>query len=510
MTIGAVADAPALAVTDATASAGITLNGTNGNDTLTGTTGNDMISGGAGDDTIYGTGPAGTKTLALTLSSALTDLDGSESLSIKITGVPSTATLSAGTHNTDGSWSLTPAQLSGLSVTSSSVSDFTLNVTATSKEVSGPTASATANLHVTFTQGTDSDTLDGGTGNDKIIGGFGNNTLIDGDGNDLVYGNGGDDLFVVGAGFDTYDGGFGFDTIDMSAAGAGLLGVFGATVNLATNSASSLLTGTDKLVSIEGIIGSAVADTLTGSAVDNRIAGGAGNDTISGGAGNDTLLGGDGNDAIDGGSGNDIIYDGSGDDTVTAGDGNDYIFAGSGQDKYVGGNGFDTLDYSNATGPVNVDASKKTIVGFTNDTTDGIEKFVGSTFDDTFKGGKSMDFFDGGAGNDTFRGMGGADTYTGGTGKDTYSWFAKDVQQGTNYLGADTITDFSAGDTLNLHEFVKAFPTAPLDSIVHLTSSAAGTLVSVKIGTVFLDLVNLQGVHETSASHMWTNGEILT
>ena len=492
---------------DAQSAAGITLTGTAGNDTLTGTSGDDMISGGNGDDTIYGSGPASTKTVALSIGASLVDTDGSELLSVRINGVPASAALSAGTKNTDGSWSLTAAQLSGLKVTASAAADFTLNVTATSQEATGQTASTTSALRVTFNGGNDSDTLDGGAGNDKIYGGAGHNLLIDGDGNDLAYGYGGNDTFKAGAGLDTYDGGAGFDTIDVS--GAALLGLLGATVNLAANTATSVLTGSDKLISIEGIIGSANADNLTGSAVDNRIDGGAGNDFISGGAGNDTLLGGDGNDQIDGGSGNDIIYDGSGNDVVTAGDGNDYIFAGSGLDKYVGGAGFDTLDYSASTGPLNVDASKKTIAGFTSDTVDGIEKFIGSSFDDTFKGGKDGNYFDGGAGNDTFRGMGGADTYTGGTGKDTYNWFVKDVQKGSNYLGADTITDFGGGDTLNLHEFVKAFPSAPLDSIVKLTDSAQGTLVSVKIGTAFLDLVNLQGVHETSASQLLANGQIL-
>ncbi len=499
--IGAVADTPTLTVANSLASAGITLNGTSGNNVLTGTIGDDFISGGDGDDTISGTGPVATKTVALSIGTALTDLDGSESISsIKITGVPSGATLSAGTHNTDGSWTLTQAQLSGLSVTSIAA-DFTLNVTATSHEAAGPTATASAALNVTFGYGTDSDTLDGGAGNDKIVGGAGNNMLIDGTGNDLVYGNGGDDTFLAGLGNDTYDGGTGYDTINVS------LATQNTTVDLSRGTASGL--GTDKLVSIEGIIGSASADTLTGSAADNRIEGGAGDDKISGGAGNDTLLGGAGNDQIEGGSGNDVIYDGAGNDTVNGGDGDDYIYAGTGQDNNVGGAGFDTLDYSSATNAISVDASKKTILGFTSDTMSEIEKVIGTAFDDNFVGGKSANFFDGGAGNDTFRGMGGADTFTGGAGNDTYDWLVKDVFSGGKFLGADMITDFGAGDTLDLHEFVKAFPSSPLDSVVHLTNSAQGTLVSVQIGTSFLDLVNLMGVHETSASHMLANGQIL-
>ena len=51
--------------------------------------------------------------IALTISSALTDTDGSETLSIKISGVPAGATLQPGTDNGDGSWTLTPAQLAG-------------------------------------------------------------------------------------------------------------------------------------------------------------------------------------------------------------------------------------------------------------------------------------------------------------------------------------------------------------------------------------------------------------
>ncbi|WP_345773616.1 hypothetical protein, partial [Azospirillum oleiclasticum] len=51
--------------------------------------------------------------IALDLSAALTDTDGSETLSVTIAGLPDGATLSAGTDNGDGSWTLAPADLDG-------------------------------------------------------------------------------------------------------------------------------------------------------------------------------------------------------------------------------------------------------------------------------------------------------------------------------------------------------------------------------------------------------------
>ena len=55
--------------------------------------------------------------IALDVSTALTDLDGSESIAIKVAGVPSGATLSAGTNTGDGTWTLSPDQLTGLTIT---------------------------------------------------------------------------------------------------------------------------------------------------------------------------------------------------------------------------------------------------------------------------------------------------------------------------------------------------------------------------------------------------------
>ncbi|PWC81944.1 hypothetical protein, partial [Azospirillum sp. TSO5] len=99
--------------------------------------------------------------IALTISPALTDTDGSESLSIVIAGVPTGATLSAGTHNADGTWTLTPAQLAGLTITppSNSDVDFTLTVTAIAKDGVAAEATKSETLRVTVDPVTDTPTL---------------------------------------------------------------------------------------------------------------------------------------------------------------------------------------------------------------------------------------------------------------------------------------------------------------------------------------------------------------
>ncbi|NJO12541.1 MAG: hypothetical protein HC872_02740 [Gammaproteobacteria bacterium] len=78
----------------------------------------------------------------LDITAALVDTDGSETLSIVIYGVPAGATLSAGTRNTDGSWSLTAAQLAGLTMSVASAADITIGVAATATEAAGGSSTA--------------------------------------------------------------------------------------------------------------------------------------------------------------------------------------------------------------------------------------------------------------------------------------------------------------------------------------------------------------------------------
>ncbi|MDF3846208.1 tandem-95 repeat protein, partial [Pseudomonas citronellolis] len=174
------------------------------------------------------------------INAALSDTDGSESLSVKITGMPNDATFTSGTHNADGSWSFTQAQLHDLQLLPASGYNgtLTLGVTAIATESDGSTASATQTLSITVAStnssgndllhgyGTNSsnsttDTLNGGDGHDILYGGAGNSILNGGNDNDTLYGGlgsdtldggKGNDLLVGGKGDDTLTGGDGADT----------------------------------------------------------------------------------------------------------------------------------------------------------------------------------------------------------------------------------------------------------------------------------------------------------
>ncbi|MEO5337283.1 MAG: hypothetical protein H7841_10370, partial [Magnetospirillum sp. WYHS-4] len=100
---------------------------------------------------VQGASGAEDTAIALDIDAVLTDLDGSESLSVTISGIPEGASLSAGTDNGDGSWTLTPNQLEGLTITppADSSADFDLTITATSREsASGDETSVTRTLTV--------------------------------------------------------------------------------------------------------------------------------------------------------------------------------------------------------------------------------------------------------------------------------------------------------------------------------------------------------------------------
>jgi Ca2+-binding RTX toxin-like protein len=170
-------------------------------------------------------------------------------------------------------------------------------------DYSQATASVTVNLGLTTAQNTTDhqmDTLlnieDARGSNlyaNTLIGNAVGNSLFGGDSNDTLNGGAGNDALVGGAGNDVLDGGIGTDMAYYYTASSGV------TVNLNLTTAQNTVgAGTDTLLNIENVSGSAYDDVLLGNTANNTLLGGAGNDLLAGGLGNDTLTGGTGQDTF--------------------------------------------------------------------------------------------------------------------------------------------------------------------------------------------------------------------
>ncbi|MFM9936745.1 MAG: calcium-binding protein [Novosphingobium sp.] len=294
--------------------------------------------------------------------------------------------------------------------------------------------------------GSGNDILDGGDGSDKLFGGDGNDDLIGGAagdmldggaGNDDLYGNLGDDKLIGGAGNDSLNGGDGKDALFGGADDDTLNGNLG----------NDLLKGEDGNDTLNGGDGN---DQLNGGAGDDLLNGGDGGDKLIGSSGNDTLNGNVGNDKLEGGDGNDTLLGGDGNDQEKGGKGDDTFLAGqdAGDDSFSGGSGIDTVDYSAASTGMTINTAIGVAYatsgnsGTGTDKLDGIDRVIGSNFDDVIIRAGASNWTDGGAGNDKITGGKGADTLTGGTGNDTFFYNTLDDSRPGK---ADHITDFTAG-----------------------------------------------------------------
>lgn len=481
----AVADAPTVDVSDAVLidlmSGDDTVVGTDGHDALQGSGGNDTINGGAGNDTLIGDGVA-PGVSDLDIQALLSDLDGSEVLSVTISGLPLGVSISAGTINPDGSVTLSADQLAGLSISApDTVADFELTVTAEVTDTdpdSGATSQATAfdlgQISIISSLPGD-DVLFGEAGKDTLIGGAGNDILDGGDGADNLQGGDGDDTLIGGGGSDLLDGGAGNDTLNGGNSADTLLGGDGDdTVN--GEGGDDVIhggLGNDTLVGGGGndvVFGDEGDDLLTGSSGDDTLSGGAGNDTLTGSGGNDILDGGDGDDTLSGGNdsdtlmgglGNDSLNGGGGDDTLDGGEGddlligsteNDILIGGLGNDTLNGGGGSDTLD--GGDGDDNLIGSTENdilIGGLGNDTLNGgggDDNLDGGEGDDVLVGGSDNDTLTGGDGNDTISGNAGADVVDGGAGNDVIDTASGDDNI-SGGLGDDTISAGAGNDTID-------------------------------------------------------------
>ncbi|MGK9165319.1 M10 family metallopeptidase C-terminal domain-containing protein [Inquilinus limosus] len=263
-----------------------TLTGDAGANVLTGRDGDDDLSGGDGNDTLFG--GRGADDL---IGGAGTDMVDYLELNTGTTGV--TIDLGAGTAS---GGSAQGDVLSGI-------------------ENLGGSAYAD-----TLTGDAGSNTLWGRDGADALSGGAGNDALYGENGVDSLQGGDGNDTLIGGWDADTLDGGVGIDAANYAESFAAVV------VNLAAGGSSGPGAGTggtaagDTLLSIESVLGSAFADTITGDAVANGVWGMAGNDVLTGGGGADALKGGAGADMF--------VYKAASDSTVSARDSlNDFSHA---------------------------------------------------------------------------------------------------------------------------------------------------------------------------------------
>ncbi|MGT3765396.1 cadherin domain-containing protein [Vibrio cholerae] len=102
-------------------------------------------------------------------------------------------------------------------------------------------------------------------------------------------------------------------------------------------------------------------DTVNLGSGNDTVYGGGGNLAAYGGAGNDTLIGGDGNDALRGGADNDYLSGGRGNDVLRGDSGNDILIGGLGNDILTGGSGEDLFKWVDG----DLDNSKDRITDFT-------------------------------------------------------------------------------------------------------------------------------------------------
>jgi serralysin len=300
---------------------------------------------------------------------------------------------------------------------------------------------------------------------------------IGGSGNDTILGNDADNVLTGGAGGDSLTGGDGRDTASYANALAAIAASL-ANAEINTGDAAG-----DSYVSIENLIGSSFADTLTGDAGDNALNGGDGDDILSGGAGGDALGGGGGKDTASYASAaagvsasltnaSENTGDAAGDsyvsienltgsafaDTLTGnkaanalagGDGDDILSGGAGGDALSGGGGADTASYASAAAGVSANLAKASSNkgDAAGDSYLAIENLTGSAFADTLTGNSAANTLTGGSGDDILSGGAGGDALSGGGGRDTASYTSASAGVRANLADASANRGDALGDS---------------------------------------------------------------
>ena len=529
-----------------------------------------VLIGGFGVKTIYANGAhdyvqttgATSFSQRLVISAGLTDPSSTQSLKIKVGGVPAGTSLSAGHDNGDGTWTLTSSDLANLAVTSSTATGFTLTVdaiaTSTTSGISSvahstvtiaPVAPVIA-VTVYANGGNDiliggavDNTFFGGAGNVEMHGGTksnifyaesGNGMMFAGDGTSTLYGGTGNNTMYGGAGLDTFFAGSGNDTVYGGTGTNFIHGGTGTSILYAGNGTSSLFGGAGKTT----MFGGAGNDTFFGGSSNVEMHGGSGTNTMYAETGNDTMFAGDGTSTLYGGTGNNTMYGGAGLDTFFAGSGNDTVYGGTGTNLIHGGTGTSILYAGNGTSSLFGGAGHSIMYGGAGNDTfyggagnawmrggTGTNTMYAETGNDTMYAGNGTSTLYGGTGNNTMYGEAGHATFYAGSGNDTivagigddlmiagtghttFAWTADSV---VNALGLDTIQGFNGNDTIDLHAILAGRSYAAIDDVVHFTLQAGGEMMSVDLGLGqgFHNVALLAGLQNTTASDLLKSGQL--
>ena len=461
-----------------------------GNDSLLGGSGNDSLSGGAGNDSLNGGTGADTMLGGAGSDSYYVDHTGDR---VHETTSTTSTTNAGGVDKVNSPLTFDLSAYAGVS--------FVENLTLTGPSAINGTGNTLANALVGNSA---ANVLNGKTGADKMVGGDGSdiyyvdhagdvvtetNAAASTGGTDSVYsslgsytlgvnvengrimatgsanliGNGLNNVLYAGAGNNVLHGGAGSDTVDYSYATSAVRVNLGVTIAQATAGS-----GSDTLISIEGLTGSRYNDLLIGNTVANVLNGHAGADRMFGGNGSDIYYVDHAGDVVTetnataSTGGTDSVYSSLGSYTLGVnvengrimatgsanliGNGlNNVLYAGAGNNVLHGGAGSDTVDYSYATSAVRVNLGvtiAQATAGSGSDTLIAIERLTGSKYNDVLSGSTGNNKINGGAGNDILSGAAGLDIFR----------FSNALSATAN---VDTIKDFaSVYDSIELENAV--------------------------------------------------------
>ena len=392
------------------------------------------------------------------------------------------------------------------------------------------------------------DRLDGGAGNDTLNGGAGNNdVLIGGAGADILDGSDGNDFAsyqtssvgltadlqttsnnsgeavgdtyvsierLVGSAFNDslrgdnnnnfLEGGVGADVLNGRGGfdvASYIFATSGVTASLASPAANTGEAAGDTYTSIEGLAGSAFADTLIGDGNGNSLRGNDGADVLNGGGGIDTAEYNNSAVGVTADLGNSANNTGhaAGDtyisienlrgsnnaaDTLRGDNNNNVLEGGQGSfaDTLDGSGGTDTASYASATAGVTASLANPTVNAgdAQGDTYFSIEGLQGSNFNDVLTGDDNNNILSGGNGGDTLSGGLGNDTLNGGDGNN-------DVLIGG--AGADVIDGGNGNDFASYQTSTTALTVDLLNTANNTGDAVGDTYVSIErlIGSAFND-----------------------